>query len=73
MNKPSVPSLPIKSCFTSYPVLSLRNEDKQSITIPSAPTASTPTTVPLSDPYRSNRRPPAFVETLPPEKETKKF
>lgn len=29
-------------------------------------TASTPNTVPCSDPYRRYRKPPAFVETFPP-------
>ena len=34
--------------------------------IPSARTASIPSTEPLSEPYRMSLKPPAFVATFPP-------
>lgn len=63
---PMVPSEPINSCFKSNPVLSFRKVDMLLSTVPFANTTSSPSTVPCNDPYRSNRRPPAFVAMLPP-------
>mmetsp|Transcript_60322 Transcript_60322/g.142121 ORF Transcript_60322/g.142121 Transcript_60322/m.142121 type:complete len:214 (+) Transcript_60322:842-1483(+) len=63
---PSVPSLPISRWCRWYPVLSFRSEETLSTIVPSARTASTPSTVPCSDPYRTSLSPPAFVATLPP-------
>ena len=64
---PSVPSAPINNCFKSYPVLSfLFSLSKELNTVPSARTTSKPKTVPRKEPYLTRRKPPAFVDTLPP-------
>jgi hypothetical protein len=49
----------------THTVLSLRRVLRASSTVPSARTASRPSTEPLREPYRINRRPPALVAMLP--------
>ena len=63
---PRVPSPPINNCLRSYPVLffnTLFSDDK---IVPSARTASTPSTISRVIPYRITRLPPALVDRLPP-------
>lgn len=47
-------------------MLSFRNVDSWLRMVPSGITTSRPRTVPCSEPYLMSRKPPAFVETLPP-------
>ena len=63
---PSVPSEPTNIWLKSYPVLSLRIRFTLSSTVPSASATWSPSTLPLSEPYRTTRSPPAFVATFPP-------
>lgn len=63
---PIVPYPPIKSCFRSYPVLSLKISDLMSRIYPEGKTASRPKMCDLKEPYFITYFPPALVEALPP-------
>ena len=56
----------MKSCFTSYPELSLITFFIDEITSPLDKTASKPKTNPLVIPYFNTLSPPALVDTTPP-------
>lgn len=63
---PRVPYPPIKSCFKSKPVLSLRISDLMSNTSPLGRTAYKPKICDLKEPYLTTYFPPALVEAFPP-------
>lgn len=63
---PIVPSELIKSCFKSYPVLSLWIFDLKSKIYPFGKTAYKPNIWDLNEPYFTTYFPPAFVDALPP-------
>ena len=63
---PNVPSAPTKSCFKSYPVLSLRNALNPFQISPLGSTTSKPRTKSRVLPYLRTLTPPAFVDKFPP-------
>ena len=66
VTKPKVPSVPIKSCFKSYPELFFSISFKDVTILPSANTASNPSTESRVIPYLTTMLPPALVDMLPP-------
>ena len=63
---PKVPSLPINSCFKSYPLLSFLKLVKLFHISPLAKTTSIPNTKSRAMPYLRTLIPPAFVDKFPP-------
>jgi len=63
---PRHPSDPMKSYFKSKPVLSFLFYDVKSSISPVGSTTSIPNIYPLSNPFLTTLRPPAFVDTFPP-------
>ena len=61
-----VPSLPASNPPRSYPVLSFGIPGRRRRTVPSASTASKPTTCRRIGPWRRTFTPPALVATMPP-------